>query len=255
MLKYVDHTKMGRGIHGWLDSHFHFSFAEYYNPHNVRFGVLRVINDDIVQAQEGFDTHPHQDMEIISYVIRGELSHKDSMGNAHTLTRGQSQYMSAGTGVFHSEFNLQEKDDLRFMQIWIFPDKRGYKPNYGDYNFAIEDRFDKWLPIATGYENKENDAPIKIHQDINAYATILSAGGGIDFKVGADRQAYLVCLEGEADIGGIHLNTRDALEIIKEDVTISTKEGCHILVIEMKYDDQCYKQYNLESRLNNSPMW
>ena len=139
MRKYVDHTKMGRGQHGWLDSHFHFSFADYFNPQNIRFGVLRVFNDDIVQAQEGFDIHPHQDMEIISYVVQGELSHEDSMGNAHTLTRGQSQYMSAGTGVFHSEYNLQEKDELRFMQIWIFPDQRGYRPNYGDYRFALED--------------------------------------------------------------------------------------------------------------------
>jgi redox-sensitive bicupin YhaK (pirin superfamily) len=255
MLKYVDHTKMGRGQHGWLDSHFHFSFAEYYNPQNIRFGVLRVFNDDIVQAQEGFDTHPHQDMEIISYVVQGELSHKDSMGNAHTLTRGQSQYMSAGTGVFHSEHNRQDKDELRFMQIWIFPDQRGYTPNYGDYRFALEERFDKWLPIATGYNNKENNAPIKVHQDINVYATILSAGKNIDFKVGRSRQAYLVCLEGGADIGDIHLNMRDALEIVKEDVTITTRDGCHLFIIEMPYDDACFKKFNLEKRLSNTPMW
>ncbi len=255
MLIYVDHTKMGRGRHGWLDSHFHFSFAEYYNPQNIRFGVLRVFNDDIVQAREGFDTHPHQDMEIISYVVRGELSHKDSMGNAHTLTRGQSQYMSAGTGVFHSEYNLQDDDELRFTQIWILPDKRGYEPNYGDYRFALEERFDKWLPIATGYDNKENEAPIKVHQDINVYATILGEGKSIDFKVGGDRQAYLVCLEGEADAGVIHLNTRDALEILKEDVRIATQDGCHLLVIEMLYDDACYKKYNLEKQLHNTPLW
>jgi redox-sensitive bicupin YhaK (pirin superfamily) len=246
---------MGRGQHGWLDSHFHFSFAEYHNPQNIRFGVLRVFNDDIVQAQEGFGTHPHQDMEIISYVVQGELSHQDSMGNAQTLTRGQSQYMSAGTGVFHSEYNLQKKDELRFTQIWIFPDKRRYKPNYGDYRFALEDRFDRWMPLATGYDNKENDAPIKIHQDVNVYATILSAGKSIDFKVGADRQAYMVCLEGTADVGGIHLDTRDALEIVKEDVTVTTKDGSHLIIIEMAYDDECYRQYNLEKRLDNTPIW
>jgi redox-sensitive bicupin YhaK (pirin superfamily) len=227
---------MGRGQHGWLDSHFHFSFAEYYNPRNIRFGVLRVFNDDIVQAQTGFDTHPHQDMEIISYVLQGELSHKDSMGNAHTLTRGQVQYMSAGTGVFHSEYNLQPEAELRFMQIWIFPRQRALQPNYGEHRFALEDRFKKWLPIATDYENKENDAPIKIHQDVNVYATILGAAESIDFKVASDRQAYLVCLEGEADIGSIHLNTRDALEIIREDVLITTSGGCHLFIIEMSAD-------------------
>ncbi len=236
MLRYVDHAKMGRGRHGWLDSHFHFSFADYYNPQNIRFGVLRVLNDDIVQPGEGFDTHPHRDMEIISYVVRGELSHKDSMGNAHTLTRGQSQYMSAGTGVFHSEHNLLDRDELRFIQMWILPDKHGYEPNYGDYRFALEDRFDRWLPIATGYDNKGSGAPIKVHQDINVYAAILGAGRSINFKVGGDRQAYLVCLEGEADVGAIHLNTRDALEIIKEDVCIATKDSCHLFIVEMPYD-------------------
>jgi redox-sensitive bicupin YhaK (pirin superfamily) len=176
------------------------------------------------------------------------------MGNAHALTRGQVQSMSAGTGVFHSEHNRQPKGDLRLMQIWIFPDKRGYKPNYGDYRFALEDRYDKWLPIATDYNNQKNDAPIKIHQDINFYATILSAGKSADFKVGGDRQAYLVCLEGEADLGGIHLNARDALEIVKEDVAITTSGGCHIFVIEMLYDDVCYKKFNLEKTLNNTPL-
>ncbi len=234
MLRYIDHTKMGRSRLGWLDSHFHFSFAEYHNPKNINFGVLRVFNDDVIQPQTGFDTHPHRDMEIITYVVSGELSHKDSMGNAQTLTRGQAQYMSAGTGVFHSEHNWHESDELRLMQIWILPDKRGYEPNYGDYRFALEDRFGKWLPIATSYENSENAAPIKIHQDINMYATILSAGESIDMKVG-ERQCYLVCLEGEADIGDIHMNARDALEIVREDIKITSGGGCHLLAIEMPH--------------------
>ncbi len=233
MLKYIDHTKMGRSRLGWLDSHFHFSFAEYYNPENIRFGVLRVINDDIIQPQTGFDTHPHQDMEIITYVVQGELSHKDSMGNAHTLTRGQVQYMSAGTGVLHSEHNLQDQNDLRLMQIWIFPDRHGYPPNYGEYRFVLDDRNNKWMPIAKDYNNKDNDAPIKVHQDIKMYACILSAGENIVCEVGDKRQAYLVCMEGEADAGSVRLSTRDALEITEEDVVISAREGCHLLLIEM----------------------
>lgn len=119
MLRVVDSGNMGSSNLGWLRSKFHFSFAEYYNPHNIKFGVLRVINDDLVESNTGFDTHPHRNMEIISYVVNGELTHGDSMGNKNTITRGHVQYMSAGTGVYHSEHNLG-KDELRFLQIWIF---------------------------------------------------------------------------------------------------------------------------------------
>lgn len=235
MLRYIDHKKMGRSFLGWLDSHFHFSFAEYYNPDNVRFGALRVINDDIVLPGTGFDTHPHKNMEILSYVVDGELTHADSMNNRATLTRGQVQYMSAGTGVYHSEYNNGD-DRLRFLQIWILPDKDGYRPNYGDYTFELADRNDKWLPIATSYGNRNSEAPISVHADVNVYASILHDGKPIDFKVGKGRQAYLVCIEGQAGVNGVTLGMRDALEIIEEDVTITPAEGAgpaHFLVIEM----------------------
>ena len=237
MLRYIDHTKMGRGQHGWLDSHFHFSFAEYFNPDNIHFGVLRVLNDDQVQQGEGFDTHPHRDMEIISYVVDGELTHRDSMGNESSLTRGQVQYMSAGTGVLHSEYN-HGQDLLRFLQIWILPDGKGYKPNYGDYRFKLEDRFEKWMPIAAGYDNAGSKAPIKIHADINMFASIVPAGKDIDFQVAKGRQAYLVLIEGEAEINGIRLNMRDALEITGEDVRIQAKQDAHLVVIEMEQSEE-----------------
>jgi redox-sensitive bicupin YhaK (pirin superfamily) len=233
MLRYIDHTRMGRAQHGWLDSHFHFSFAEYYNPANMHFGVLRVLNDDQVKVGTGFDTHPHENMEIISYVVDGELTHKDSMGNESTLTPGQVQYMSAGTGVLHSEYNNGDKL-LRFLQIWILPDGKGYKPNYGDYRFKLEDRHEKWLPIATWYENAESKAPIKIHSDINMYASILPAGKSIDFQVAKDRQAYLMLIEGNITVKDIKLNMRDALEITGEDVHITANEESHFIVIEME---------------------
>jgi redox-sensitive bicupin YhaK (pirin superfamily) len=236
----MDSAKMGRSRLGWLDSHFHFSFAEYFNPDNMRFGILRVLNDDMVQPGTGFPTHPHQDMEIISYVVEGQLTHKDSMGNEHTLTRGQGQYMSAGTGVTHSEYNHSD-ETLRFMQMWIFPDKKGYRPNYGDYCYPLEDRFNKWLPIATGYHNTTSAAPIKIHADVNVYATILSEGHSIELKVGEDRQAYLVLLEGKATVEDVHLHARDALEIVRQDVTITADKEAHLYVAEMPYDDKCYK--------------
>lgn len=232
MLRHIDSSQLARSFHGWLDSRFHFSFAEYYNPENIHFGVLRVVNDDLVQPGTGFDTHPHRDMEILSYVVDGELSHADSMSNKQTLTRGQVQYMSAGTGVLHSEHNWNT-DMLRFLQIWILPDQNGHKPNYGDFRFKMEDRINKWMPIASGVDNALSEAPIRIHADINAYATLLTEGNTTQFKVAKGRQAYLVCIEGAADINGIAVAARDAMEIVEEDITITAKDNAHILVIEM----------------------
>lgn len=230
MLKRIDSTKMGSSDLGWLKSKFHFSFAEYQNPLKINFGTLRVINDDLVNAGTGFDTHPHRDMEIISYIINGELTHGDSMGNKNTLSRGHVQYMSAGTGVFHSEHNLGN-ETLRFLQIWIFPDKRGYEPNYGDHRFDWDDRKNKWLNIVSF---KDGNAPIKINQDSNIFVLELDKDKEIDFKVAKNRQAYLVQIEGSSDINNVVLNMRDALEITEEDIKIKAVEKSHFLVIEMK---------------------
>jgi redox-sensitive bicupin YhaK (pirin superfamily) len=229
MLKKIESKNMGSSNRGWLRSKFHFSFAEYYNPDNINFGVLRVINDDLVEAGTGFDTHPHRDMEIISYVVNGELTHGDSMGNKNTITRGHVQYMSAGTGVYHSEHNFG-KDILRFLQIWIFPDNEGYKPNYGDYRFNWDDRHNKWLHMVS---SKDGNAPIKINQDMNIYSLGLEKGKEIDFQVNAGRQAYLVQIEGNSTINDIELADRDGMEIVEEDILIKAEETSHILVLEM----------------------
>ncbi len=229
MLRKIDNNKMGSSDLGWLKSKFHFSFAEYFNPSNMNFGSLRVINDDLVEAGTGFDTHPHRDMEIISYVIDGELTHGDSMGNKRTLSRGHVQYMSAGTGVFHSEHNLGE-ETLRFLQIWILPDQKGYQPNYGDFKFEWDDRKNKWLNIVSP---KDGNAQIKINQDSNIYVLELDKDKEIEFKVGEGRQAYLVKIEGRSDINNFGLNMRDALEIVEEDIKIKALETSHFLVIEM----------------------
>ena len=233
MLRVIDSGNMGSSNLGWLRSKFHFSFAEYYNPHNIKFGVLRVINDDLVESNTGFDTHPHRNMEIISYVVNGELTHGDSMGNKNTITRGHVQYMSAGTGVYHSEHNLG-KDELRFLQIWIFPDKEDYKPNYGDYRFDWSDRQNKWLHMVS---SKNGNAPIKINQDINVHSLELDKGKEINFQVNEGRQAYLVQIEGGAIINDIELNNRDGMEIVEEDILIKAKETSHILILEMKKEN------------------
>lgn len=230
MLRKIDSRNMGSSNFGWLRSKFHFSFAEYYNPNNINFGVLRVINDDLIEPNTGFDIHPHKDMEIISYVVNGEITHGDSMGNKKTLSRGDVQYMSAGTGVYHSEHNFG-KDTLRLLQIWILPDKQGHTHSYGDYKFNWNDRENKWLHIVS---SKAGNAPIKINQDMNIYVLELEKGKEIDFKVNKERQAYLVQIEGSSLINTVELNERDGMEIVEEDILIKAKETSHIMVLEMK---------------------
>lgn len=230
MLKKVEGKNMGFSDLGWLESRFHFSFAEYYNPSRMRFGVLRVINDDLIGPGTGFETHPHKDMEIISYVVDGELTHQDSMGNKSTLNRGHVQYMSAGTGVYHSEHNLGESI-LRSLQIWILPDEAGHKPNYGEYRFKLEERKDKWLHMVS---SKQGVAPIKVNQDVNLSALELDENNEIGYLVKRGRQAYLIQIEGKSSINGIILNQRDALEIVEENINIKAEVFSHFIIIEMK---------------------
>lgn len=229
MLRKLDNKNMGKSNLGWLNSTFHFSFAEYFNVDNMNFGALRVINDDLIAGNTGFDPHPHRDMEIISYVIDGGLTHADSMGNERTLYRGQVQYMSAGTGVVHSEHN-RENETLRLLQIWVVPDKKNYEPAYGDFRYKWDDRVNKWLNIVS---SKNGDSEIKINQDANFYVTELEEGKELEFKVGAGRQAYLVQIEGDSEINGLSLNAKDGMEVIEEDITIKAKTKSHVLVIEL----------------------
>lgn len=229
MLKKIDNRKMGRANHGWLNSVFHFSFAEYYNPDNMNFGVLRVVNDDLINPGTGFDTHPHRDMEIVSYVVDGALTHGDSMGHANTITRGHVQYMSAGTGVFHSEYNRSDRL-ARFLQIWILPDKKGYVPNYGDFKFNWDDRRNKWLNIVSG---QDGNAAIKVHQDVNLYVLELDAGGEIEFTVASGRQAYLIQIEGSSLVNDVALDRRDAMEITEEAIVLKADGTSHYMLIEM----------------------
>ena len=230
MLRRLPVEKMGESNLGWLRSKFHFSFAEYYNEKNINFGVLRVINDDYIAPGTGFPTHPHRDMEIISYVIEGKLTHKDSMGNESTLERGEVQYMSAGTGVTHSEYN-KHAEDTRILQIWVLPDRKGHTPNYGEYKFKYEDRIGKWLHFVS---SKEGDAPIKVNQDVNFYVTEIEAGKEMEFEVKEGRQAYVVQIEGKSEINSTAMNPRGGLETIGESLKIAALEKSHILVIEMK---------------------
>lgn len=217
---------------GWLQSKFHFSFAEYRNMDNLNFGALRVMNDDIVAAHQGFGRHPHADMEIVSYVISGSLSHQDSMNNKETLTRGDIQYMSAGTGITHSEMNEGE-EEARFLQIWIIPEAKNLTPNYGSHRFQQSERLNQWLHLVGYKGNPENAAAAEIAQDANFYVTELEAGNNASFDVQEGRQVYLKVMEGEALLNGQSLIHGDAAEITEESIQIETKAGAHVLLIEM----------------------
>lgn len=231
MLRYLDYKKMGYANHGWLYSVHHFSFANYFDPKNMNFGVLRVVNDDVIQPGVGFEPHPHQDMEIITYVLDGELTHEDSIGNKGIISRGEIQYMSAGTGIWHSEMNESDKP-LHLFQLWMTPHTKGLKPNYGEKHLKWEDRLDQWMPLATGSQNAE--FPIHFYSNVNLYASYLNPGRELEFKVPKGRQAYLALMEGTAIVNGISLQAKDALEIIEEDVLITTTENAHMLMFEME---------------------
>jgi quercetin 2,3-dioxygenase len=233
MLRKIDNASLGTSDLGWLRSRFHFSFAEYHDPQKIHFGALRVLNDDLVAPGHGFDMHPHGDFEILSYVVEGALTHGDSMGHQHTLTRGEVQYMSAGTGVMHSEHNRGDRT-LRFLQIWIFPDKKGYEPAYGDYRFDWEARRNRWLLLAAG---PDGGTPITIHQDVRISAVELDAGREVSLAVAPERQAYLLQIEGSSLVNGVELDERDALEIVAEDVVLAATTTSHALVIEMARPD------------------
>ncbi len=231
MLKKLDAKNMFVSDLGWLQSRFHFSFAEYRNLDNMNFGVLRVLNDDIVHGKEGFGVHPHKNMEIITYVVDGELSHQDSMGNKEALSAGNVQYLSAGTGITHSEMNDSDKKS-RFLQIWIVPPQNDTKPIYGSLKYEKNQSVNKLLNIVS---SQSGEAQIKIHQDVNIFVSRLDANQSISVDIKENRQIYFVQIEGTSTINKVELNHADAMEITKESkIDINAISDSHFLFIEMK---------------------
>lgn len=231
MLKKIAKDNMGTSNLGWLRSRFHFSFAEYYNPENMNFGVLRVLNDDLIKPNTGFNTHPHSNMEIISYIVDGEITHKDSMGNEETLRRGEVQYLSAGDGIYHSEHNLHDSKELRLLQIWILPPQNGLPRLYGSHRFEEDERKDKLLNIVSSTAGNAN---VKIYQDINIYVSELEKDKKLSFEIKEDKQIYFINIEGKSKINDTILDFGDALEIVDEkNIEIEALENSHFLFIEM----------------------
>ena len=231
MLSLLKKENMYKANHGWLESRFHFSFAEYRDFDNMNFGVLRVLNDDLVHPQGGFPTHPHEDMEIISYVVHGEITHKDSMGNQESLKRGQVQYLSAGTGMQHSEYNKSQTQDLRLLQIWILPPEKGMKTLYGSHKYTLEERKNKLLKIVS---SQDSDAKVKLYQDAHIYASELDKNKTLNFEIEPNRQVYFVCIEGVLSVNATEMNEGDAMKVTQESILeIQALKDCHFLFIEM----------------------
>ena len=221
----------GHGNHGWLDTHHTFSFANYYDPHYLGFGSLRVINEDKVQPSAGFGTHGHQDMEIITYVLEGTLEHQDNLGNGSLIHAGDVQKMSAGTGILHSEFNPSDTDPVHFLQIWITPDQKGIKPAYEQHNFRIHESPNHLHLIAT--KNGEGDC-ISVQQDVKLYGSVLDVGNAVNYEVLHDRRAWLQVVRGAVRLNDSELGTSDGAAIAPENLlTITATEDAEILLFDL----------------------
>ncbi len=198
-------AERGGADHGWLNTKHTFSFAEYYDPRQMGFRALRVINEDTVTAGQGFGTHPHRDMEIISYVLEGALSHQDSMGNNGLITPGEVQRMSAGTGVRHSEQNASKSEGAHFLQIWIEPDKLGVAPSYEQKRFAFKEK--KGLHLVASPDGAEGS--VKINANTRLYGTVLGAGEQVALELSAGRHAWVHVVRGDVKINGTELSAGD----------------------------------------------
>ncbi|XZE19531.1 pirin family protein [Pirellulaceae bacterium SH449] len=203
----------GHADHGWLDSYHTFSFAGYRDPRHMGFRSLRVMNEDRVAAGQGFGTHAHNDMEIVSYVLDGELEHKDSMGNGEVLRPGEFQRITAGTGITHSEYNPSASNPTHFYQIWIIPERKGLEPSYEQKAFDSSERKNRFQLVAS---NDARDNSLLIHQDANIYLADLEMGIELTFVIPANRHVWLQVLRGSVEAGGISLSTSDAIAVSDE---------------------------------------
>jgi redox-sensitive bicupin YhaK (pirin superfamily) len=221
MLEVRKSEERGHANHGWLDSYHSFSFAEYYDDRHMGFGPLRVINEDRVNAGAGFGTHGHRDMEIISYVLDGELAHKDSMGTGSVIRPGDVQRMSAGNGVRHSEFNHAQDRQTHFLQIWIQPNVSGIAPSYEEKHFDAADKRGRLRLIASP---DGQDGSVTIHQDAKVYAGLFDGDESARISVPAGRRVYVHVARGEVQVNGIALKAGDAVKAVDEG-NIELKQG------------------------------
>ena len=230
MIEVRPFADLGGANHGWLDAKHHFSFGGYHDPARMSWGNLRVWNDDTIAPKTGFPPHPHRDMEIITYVREGAITHEDSLGNKGRTEAGDVQVMSAGSGVRHSEYNLEDVT-TKIFQIWIVPTKSGDAPSWGARPFPKGDRTGHFVTLASGYEN-DNDA-LPIRTDARIVAATLRAGESAEYPIGKDRKAYLVPAAGAITIDGVRVNARDGAAINNVDVIrVTAVEDSEIVMVD-----------------------
>jgi redox-sensitive bicupin YhaK (pirin superfamily) len=230
MIELRPFASLGAADHGWLDAHHHFSFADYHDPARTNWGRLRVWNDDAIAPRTGFPPHSHRDMEIITYVREGAISHRDSLGNSGRTAAGDVQVMSAGTGIQHSEANLED-EETRLFQIWILPDRRGEAPSWGARPFPRDDRAGRFVVLASGIEGDDGALPIR--SDARVLGATLKAGDTAHYALTPDRHAYLVPATGRVRVGEVEANARDGVAITGvETFAVTALEDAEIVLVD-----------------------
>lgn len=219
--------------HGWLDTRWHFSFSDYYDPANVNWGPLRVFNDDVVQAGGGFDFHPHRDMEIVSYIVHGRLEHRDRLGNRHVNREGEVQVMSAGKGIVHAEFNPSATEPMRLLQLWLQPRTKGNTPRWEQRPYTREDRHNRLFPVVSPADAPV-DGSLTIDQDATIYVSSLDAGKSVTHTSRPNRHAYLFVIDGRVELNGQPLANGDQARIEDEEkLAITATENAEVILLDL----------------------
>lgn len=225
-------NSLGGENHGWLDAKHHFSFANYHDPRRMNWGSLRVWNDDTIAPRSGFPPHPHRDMEIITYVRKGAISHKDSQGNEGRTEAGDVQVMSAGSGIAHAEYNMED-EATQIFQIWIQPSQTGGEPSWGARPFPRDERSGRFVALASGHEEDSDALPIRT--DARVLGATIKAGETVNYPLGADRKAYLVPATGAVEIDGVRVNARDGAAIAEVDtLSVTALEDSEVVLVDAR---------------------
>lgn len=232
MIELRPYQELGGAHHGWLDTRHHFSFADYYNPERMHWGQLRVWNDDTIAARSGFPPHPHRDMEIITYVRKGAITHEDNLGNRGRTAAGDVQVMSAGTGIAHSEMN-EEDESTQIFQIWIMPDEKGLPPTWGTKPFPKGERSGSFITLASGLANDSEDA-LTIRANARLVAATLTAGQSAEYHIAPGRKVYLVSASGQIDINSVVAKAGDGVAVSDERLlTVSAQQDSEIVLVDV----------------------
>ena len=217
----------------WLSTYYHFSFADYFDPKKMNYGPLRVFNDDTIQPTTGFDFHPHRDMEIITYVIDGELEHQDSHGNQGIVGSGEIQVMTAGSGILHSEYNHSKEKSLKLLQMWILPDSKGLAPSWQQKKYSKEQRLDKLLQVVSPLDSGKNGT-LTIHQNASFYVSSLTPGTEILHELQSGRKAYVFVIDGEIQVNDMPMQTRDSAKVEEESkLSIRATKQTDLILIDL----------------------